>query len=383
MKVLHVTPSYYPAIQFGGPVRSVHALNSELIRLGVEVDVVTTNAGLVGRSDIFLNKKTKVENVPVTYFPFWGYEHYNFSIPLLLYVFKQVKHYDVVHITAVWNFPVLATALSCIWHKKPYVLSPRGTLYPETINHRSGRFKKIYYKFIAGMPVKKANLLHFTSKDESERVMSSLNLKNKYITLYNGIPFPEITIQESITKGPYLLFIGRIDKKKGLDILIKAYSKFIVLFPEYTLIIAGPDNEGYLSKLKELCIENNVEKYVKFTGEVEGNQKWNLYYHAKLFILSSYSENFGMTVGESMLLKCPVIISDQVGLSEAIEQQDAGWVCKTNTDSLLSKMIEAMQSESIRKEKAERAYVYAKEQFDIKSIASKFVSAYSTLLSPK
>jgi glycosyltransferase involved in cell wall biosynthesis len=380
MKVLHVTPSYYPAIQFGGPVRSVHALNNALIQSGITVDVATTNAGLLKRSDIPIKKTIYVDQVPVIYFPFWGYQHYNFSISLLLYVFKQVRHYDVIHITAVWNFPVLATAFACLWHRKPYILSPRGTIYPETIAHRSGRLKKLYYNLIAGISVKRANLLHFTTEDEASRVMEYLHLKNKYVTIYNGVTIPEIAPISNITDRPFILFIGRIDKKKGLDILIEAYSIFCQTYTEYDLVIAGPDNEGYLSTLQEQCKEKKITDRVQFTGELEGDSKWNMYKHASLFVLSSYSENFGMTVAEAMLLKCPILISNQVGLSDIVKQKDAGWVCKATAEDLVEKMQEAMNSKEMRIEKAERAYHFAKEHFNIQSVATQFIEAYSSLL---
>jgi len=380
MKVLHVTPSYYPAIQFGGPVRSVHALNQALIASGIELEVVTTNAGLRERNEIELQKIVIVEGVPVIYFPFWGYQHYNFSIPLLKYVFQKVKHVDVVHITAVWNFPVLATALACLWHKKPYILSPRGTIYPETIAHRSARIKKLYYTLIAGLPVRKANLLHFTTQDEAERVTKSLKLLNPYVTIFNGlsIPFPYNTAR--LTTSPYILFIGRIDKKKGLDVLIKSFALCLLQFPEYKLIIAGPDNEGYLKYIQNLCHELDIQENVLFVGELEGDVKWNAYKHADLFALTSYSENFGMTVAEAMMLKCPILISEKVGLAEHVEKHNLGWVCKIEVKDIQDKIQAALSSQEIRDKRAVSAYAYASKSFDISGIAQQFIQAYKSII---
>jgi glycosyltransferase involved in cell wall biosynthesis len=380
MKVLHVTPSYYPAIQFGGPVRSVHALNNELIKAGINVNVVTTNAGLTDRTDIPLKKITHVDEVPIIYFPFIGYQHYNFSISLMLYIFKNVKKYDLVHITAVWNFPVLVAALACIWNRKPYILSPRGTIYPETIAHRSGIIKKIYYFIIGGIAVKKANLLHFTTQDEAQKVTKFLKLKNKYVTIYNGLSNPIYSNKILLESKPYILFLGRIDKKKGLDILVHAYSKYCKTSAEYNLVIAGPDNEGYLSTIESLCNDYGIREKVIFLGEVEGDTKWNLYKNSSLFILSSYSENFGMTVAEAMLIKCPILISDQVGLSEIIKSEDAGWICKPEVDDLLEKMEKALESKELSIKKAERAHAYALEYFNITSVAKQFIHAYSSML---
>jgi glycosyltransferase involved in cell wall biosynthesis len=380
MKVLHVTPSYYPAIQFGGPVRSVHALNQALVKSGIDLEVVTTNAGLTDSKELELQKIVSVEGVPVIYFPFWGYQHYNFSISLLKYVFQKVKNVDVVHITAVWNFPVLATALACLWHKKPYILSPRGTIYAETIAHRSARIKKLYYTIIAGIPVRKANLLHFTTQDEADKVTKSLKLTNPYVTIFNGlsIPLPQNTTR--LTASPYILFIGRLDKKKGLDLLVKSFALCLHQFPEYKLIIAGPDNEGYLKTIQNLCLQLHIQENVLFVGELEGDIKWNAYLHADLFALTSYSENFGMTVAEAMMLKCPVLISEKVGLAEHVEKHNLGWVCKIEVEDIRNKIQAALSSQETRDKRAVSAYAYASKFFEISGIAQQFIQAYRSII---
>lgn len=387
MKILHISPSYYPAVQFGGPIQSVHLLNQALIQQGIIVEVLATNAGLTDRADIPIRKKLLIDTVPVTFLPFIGYEHYNFSISFLKKVFQEVPRFEIVHITAVWNFPVLAAALACLWYKIPFILSPRGTLYPETIAHRSSFIKKLYYSIIAGIPVRKATMLHFTTKDEATKVREHLKLSNPYCIIPNGLDLSAIllgskTETESTQQLPekYLLFIGRIDRKKGLDIFLPAFARIVSEFPDLQLVIAGPDNENYSQHLKEQARELGIINRLLFTGTLAGPAKWNAYRKAEAFILTSYSENFGMTVAEAMACHCPVFISDKVALAEYIQNPPAGFVCQTTIDSIERELRFLLQNPSLAAERAQKAVEIVQKEFDIQAIAGKFISTYQSIL---
>lgn len=387
MRILHVSPSYYPAVQFGGPIRSVHALNRALVEEGAQVKVLTTNAGLRNRNDIPTGKALMTESIPVTYYPYSGYEHYNFSLSFLRAVFREVPKCDVVHITAVWNFPVLAAGLACLWHRKPFVLSPRGTLYAETIAHRSAFIKKLYYRLVAGIPVRRASLLHFTTRDEADQVRKLLNLKNPFVVIPNGIDL-KISDQAPPEQNPdwkgmdYLLFLGRIDRKKGLDILLPAFAAVVKKYPELKLVIAGPDNEGYGETIRNLATTLGISQALVFPGMLEGTTKWNAYRQARGFVLTSYSENFGMTVAEAMACHCPVIISDKVALSEFIRKDDAGYICTTSVESATEHILNLLDHPELAREKAQKARRIAEESFDIHQVARHFLQAYQQLLPP-
>ncbi len=387
MKLLHISPSYFPAMQFGGPIRSVHLLNKALLNKGIQIEVLTTNAGLKNRKDIPLNKSISIEGVQVTFLPFWGYEHYNFSLPFLIKVFKEVKKFEVVHITAVWNFPVLAAGLACLWHNIPFILSPRGTLYAETIAHRSSFIKKIYYSLVAGIPVKKASMLHFTTKDEAEKVRPLLQLTNPYCIIPNGLDLNDIETH-LIAKSTntlnlpenYLLFLGRIDKKKGLDIFLPAFANICKNNPELNLLIAGPDNENYGLEVKEIALKLGIENHLIFIGNLEGALKWEAYRKAKAFILTSYSENFGMTVAEAMACRCPVLISDKVALSEYLQNPVAGFICQTQVESVEKELRFLINHPEIAQERAQTAYDLVQREFDIEEIAEKFILTYQEII---
>lgn len=386
MKLLHVSPSYYPAFKFGGPIQSVHLLNVELAKQGVIVDVFSTNAGLLGDNSIKLKEWNERSGIRIKYFPFVGYEHYNFSISMLVALFKSVQKYEVVHITAVWNFPVLATCMACWWHKVPYIISPRGTIYPETINIKSALFKKTYYLLFAQKCLAKASSIHYTSKDEKDSVEKYLGLTNG-VVIANGIDLSEFgqTTSQNIAQNPkpYMLFLGRINKKKGLDILFEAFAKLTIIHPDLTLFIVGHDNDGYQMELEKLATDLNITPKIKFTGPLQGTEKVNMYRNATLFVLSSYSENFGMSVVEAMACGCPVVISDKVGIADHIAAKQAGIVVQTNAESICKGIRLLIEDPLLRTSIALNGLQTAQSDYGIQCVASAFVKLYKQFMVAK
>ena len=121
---------------------------------------------------------------------------------------------------------------------------------------------------------------------------------------------------------PYVLFLSRINWKKGLDRLVKAWR----LVPDMNLIIAGNDEENYRVEIERLAQSEGVADRIRFIGPAHGHDKWLLYKNAQLFVLPSYSENFGIVVAEALGCGKPVLISNQVNIWREIEASGAGFV---------------------------------------------------------
>ncbi len=383
-RILHVSPSYFPAHSFGGPIQSVHLLNSEISKC-TNLEIYTTNAGLAKDQNITPNSKTLINTIPITYFSFWGYQHFNFSIPILIALFKNVRNFDLIHITAVWNFPVLAATLACRYYKKPYIISPRGTIYPETMAMGSVSFKSWYLKYLALPFLKKAKAIHYTAEDEMQKVQQYLGLNNGFV-IANGVEAikikkSEISFPSFIPNCTYLLFLGRIDAKKGLDLLINAFADLSQKYTQLQLVVAGPDSNGYLQTMQNLVNQLGLQQKVIFTGQVLGLSKTQLYTHAKAFVLSSYSENFGMAVVEAMICGCPVVISDQVGIYKDILQYKAGIVTKTTVESVKKGIIEILDNTDNNKTYIENATRLVSEKYEISKVAADFLKLYQTIIS--
>ncbi len=401
IKLLHISPSYYPAFRFGGPIQSVHLLNKALVKKGVKVDVLTTNAGLTQeqrekiKDKSIGNELTKeqsaeriaqwndVDGVRVKYLSFVGYEHYNFSLQMVKEIWKIIDDYDLIHITAVWNFPVLAGAIISLIKKKPYIISPRGTIYKETIEFKSTSFKKLYLNIFAKHYLNKAAGIHFTTDDEKEKVTEYLKLKALSFVIPNGIDISSIALSAErkavINDKKYLLILGRIDKKKGFDVLIPAFERIASEFDDLNLVIAGDDTAPYANEVKKMIEDLKISENIIFAGQVIGDDKWALYKNALMFVLPSYSENFGMSVVEAMACGCPVVISDKVGIFKEVEQNKAGIIVKTTVESVKEGILELLNDEKLRNTIAANGKAMVEKYYDIDMVAAEMIDVYERI----
>src|SRR3989338_996422 len=193
MKILHIVSSYWPAFEFGGPIESVHQLNKWLIKKGADITVYTTNAGLKKNKNIILKKETVVNGVKVFYFPYYGYVHFTFSPVLCWTIRKNIKNFDLVHITGIWNFPVLAAAFWARFYKKLYIISPRCSLMREPLAKKNSLKKKFFLFLFVRRDLKNASAVHYTTEQEKEEYLKAGLPLKKAIIIPNGI---DIQFQE-------------------------------------------------------------------------------------------------------------------------------------------------------------------------------------------
>jgi glycosyltransferase involved in cell wall biosynthesis len=385
MKILCVTPSYYPAFKFGGPIYSVHYLNKALSKKGIDINVYTTNVGL---ENVFLNKEIIIDGVKVNYFEFTKFfEFFNpsgwqFSLPLKNALKNNIKKFDLIYIVSTWNFPVFISSYFSEKYKKPYIISPRGHLYFDVLKKKF--WKKLPYYYIFLKRYLNRAFIHYTTYDEALNCHSFLKLKSKYFVVPNGIElneFQKIKKLENKDKK-IILFLGRINWKKGLDILISAYAKILKERNDLHLLIVGNDEDGYIERVKRWIKNYGIIKDVTFTGILTGEEKLKVYSKSDIFVLPSYSENFGMSVIEAMACGIPVIISEKVGLSNEIRKNKAGLVVETNEESLYKGIKTLLDNENLRKECVENANKLV-ENYDINKVAEKMIEIYEKIVKYK
>jgi len=385
MKILCVSPSYYPAFKFGGPIYSVHILNKALYKKGIDVSVYTTNAGL---ENVSTNEEIIVDGIKVIYFEFTKFfEFFNptgwqFSLPLKNALKNNIKKFDLIYIVSTWNFPVFIASYFSEKYKKPYIISPRGHLYKDVLKKKF--FKKIPYYHIFLKRYLNRAFIHYTSYDEALNCHSLLKLKSKYFVIPNGIELDEFEKIKKIEKEDKktILFLGRISWKKGLDILISAYAKILKERNDLHLLIVGNDEEGFLEKVKGWVKNYGILKDVTFKGMVTGEEKLKIYSKSDIFVLPSYSENFGMSVIEAMACGVPIIISNKVGIYKEVEENRAGIVVETNAESLYKGMKNLLDDENLRKKCIENAYKMVKN-YDINKVVDRMIEIYEKIVKYK
>ena len=393
MKLLCVVPSYWPAFQYGGPITSIHNLNRALAKKGIVLTVYTTNAGLDKKVPI--NQEVDVDGVKVTYFAFTkffeflGATGWQFSHSMSRALRENVGGFDLIYIASIWNYSVAAASHYCRKYKKPYIISPKGLLYPYTAGKRW--WKKLpYYHLVAKRDLKNATAIHYTSEHEAEECHSYLGLNNQAIVIPNGIDLSEFNglpakgnlceCYPVLKDKKVILFLSRINWKKGLDILVKAYAMLAKERSDVHLLIVGNDERGYIKKVKGWIKDYELGKKVTFTGILTGKKKLEAFAGSDLFVLSSYSENFGMVIVEAMACGLPAVISNKVGIYKEIEKNKAGVIVNTNAESVYNGMKQILENSELKKEIAINGRRLAEKYYDIDKVAEKMIKVYKETL---
>jgi len=393
MKLLIVTPYYWPAYLRGGPVISLHCLNRALASKGVDVTVYTTNVDL--NNKVPVNKEADICGVKITYFAFTGLFDFiaglgwQFSWQLTRALKQNIRSFDLIYIVTVWSYPAAIAAYYCKKYRKPYILTPRGMLYPDTFFKKVWK-KRLYYRLILKQYIKGASAIHYTSEDEAEKTHPFLGLSNPKVVIPNGLElseFRDLPDREKLKiRYPQLkdkkiiLFLGRLNWKKGLDVLVKAYKMLTKDKADVHLLIVGGDEKGYGRKVKRWVNECGINYQVTFTGLLTGKDKLAAYTGSDIFVLPSYSENFAMAVAEAMACGLPVVISNKVGIYREIERNNAGIIINTRPEDLYRAMKSLLENPALRKELALNGRKLAEECYDINKVAGNMIAAYQEII---
>jgi len=403
LKILHITPSYKPAYIYGGPIQSVSKLCEALTVLSekreakseVDVRVLTTTAN--GRTElgVTLNKPILVESVPVTYFKRWTKDHSHFSPGLLFNLRKEILRCTpddnlAIHIHAWWN---LVSVLSCCiaqWYKVPVVLSPRGMLAAYTQNNHHSIYKKLLHHLM-GKKLLRYCHIHATSEQEKRDILQIIKPKSiavipNLVNLASGVTSIESKVAniESQVSSPdkpksssfKLIFLSRIEEKKGLELLFDALS---LLDIDWQLTIAGSGREEYVESLKLKAQHLQLNQRINWVGRISDQDKYCLMADQDLLVLTSYNENFANIVIESLSVGTPILVSDQVGLSDYVNEQQLGWVCRLEAENIEDKLINAFKDQIKRENIRQLAPEIIKNDFNDQALAKRYLELYKSL----
>jgi glycosyltransferase involved in cell wall biosynthesis len=360
LTVLHVSPSYKPAFGYGGPILSVARLCEAAHDgpYGLEPLVFTTTANGKKELDFKFKGKRIIDGVPVFFYARLTGDHTHFSPALLFALHRNLqkarteKQAILVHIHSWWNLVAVLSAAVTLLHRVPIIISPRGMITNYTRSFRNTFLKQVIHNVLGKYILKKA-MLHATTALEAEDIRESnpacnirvipnlLTTENpRFVVAEQRSPDTVVSAHntlEILEKKPRLrlLFLSRIDQKKGLDILFQALS--VAAFP-WTLTIAGAGDARYIRFLKQLSGRHNISRQVKWVGQVANDSKYRLMAEHDLLVLPSSNENFGNVVLESLLVGTAVLLSDKVGLAPYISESKLGWVCSPSPEAITQQL---------------------------------------------
>lgn len=277
--------------------------------------------------DVPLDQPVDIDGVKVHYFRVPALRRLWWAPGLGRRLRESIAEFDVVHVHAVFLWPMWAAARAAARAGVPYVIAPRGMLMRDVILRKSRWVKTAWINLVERKTLADAAAVHVTAELEGTE-LQALNLPSQRIVwIPNGVEWP--AQHAPLAAGPfanlperYVLFLSRLSWKKGLDRLITAWQ----WVPDIPLIIAGNDDEGYRPQLEALARRTGVADRVIFLGPVDDRHKWAVYERAQLFVLPSYSENFGNVVAEAMAMGCPVAVTPEVGIASLVRAVGAGIV---------------------------------------------------------
>jgi len=376
LKLLQLNASYKPAYIYGGPTMSVSKLSEELARAGCETEVFTTTANGTTELPVIPGEAARIDGVKVTYFKRITKDHTHYSPALLRKLRKEVRNFDLVHIHAWWN---LVSVLSCriaLKHGVPVIVSPRGTLSGYSFSNKNSLAKRLIHALL-GKKLLNASYIHVTSERERE-AMEKLTGTKKIFNIPNFIAFPAGIPVEGITQSDHLrlIFLSRIEEKKGLEILFEALSDIHI---PYRLTIAGDGDTAYINNLKKFAEELGLTNNIDWIG-FKNDNKFDILQQHDLFVLPSYDENFGNAVIESLSTGTAVLISNNVGLATYIEQKKFGWVCNQDALSFREKItsIAEQQDELLRIRKEAPGII--RNDFSERALVKKYIEMYKEVI---
>lgn len=331
MNILQIIPHYLPAERYGGPLRVAHSLSKEFSNNGHQVIVLTTNlAGPNQALDVLTDEPIKLQDITVYYEPTILSQYWGFSPRLFWRAMQKMKWADVVLVHAHYQFVNWAGAWLARKTQTPYVIFAHGSLHRRGIAHKSKLRKRLYLRLFENRNLKDALFIAFNAKEEQHNSLYATNGK----IIPSGIDPTEF--RNLPPKGQFrhrypqlqgktcFLFLGRLDiKHKGLDLLIPAFSEINRDFENLHLVLAGPDEDGGKDKITQQAQVHGLRD-LSFTGMLSGQEKLAALQDADVFVLPSRFEGLSIALLEALYMGLPVLVTDQIGLSERVEQIGAG-----------------------------------------------------------
>lgn len=283
--------------------------------------------------------------------------------------------FDIVHIHGTWT-PILAVASYLASAKGiPVVVSPHGCLEPWALQHRGWK-KKLALALYQKRVFTKAAMLVATARQELESIRS-LGIETPVAVIPNGVDMPAI-FDHSQTGERKFLFLSRIHPKKGLPALVAAWA--LVRQPGWRVVIAGPDEDGHLDEIRTQIDSLGLGSDFEFTGLVTGDRKEALFAEADVFVLPTYSENFGIAVAEALARGVPVITTTGAPWVD-IETWRCGWWVQPGVDGVAGALVAAMNAsrEELR-EMGQRGVQLVREKYSWDQIGIDALEAYQWML---
>jgi glycosyltransferase involved in cell wall biosynthesis len=381
VKILHVVPTYLPAVRYGGPIFAVHGLCRSLAAAGHQVHVFTTNVDGDSTSDVPVGSPVERDGVLVHYFASPFLRRLYYSPSLLSACRERVSTCDIAHLHSVFLYPTYAAARAASNASVPYILSPRGMLAGDLIERRSSLQKRAWIKAVERGNLRRAAAIHVTSAREREEVACLGLLLAAAAEIPNGVDEPVIwaakevssDVRDICSRGYDILCFGRINWKKGLDRAIRAAASV----PAARLLIAGNDDEGHAGELLRLAWETGAgDRVTILPRQILGADREALFAAARVVAMPSLSENFGNVVAEAQVRGKPVVVTDTVGAAEIVTAGGGGIVTIPDDAAFAAGLARILSLPPLGEKMGRAGAEYVRRHLSWAAVAARFETLY-------
>jgi len=389
MKILHITPAYYPATYWGGPIFTVYHLNNALVKISnLELKVLATDAA---GSRVFerLSDEEKLTPFPHKVIFTRRVAGACVSTGLLRKLPKYICWADVVHLTATFSFPTMPTLILCRLYGKPVVWSLRGALLDDLNRHNydpqsclKRSLKSIWLSICRRLITANRVILHVTSEQE-KAATAKVYPDARLAVISNGVAVPAcLPVRDRwLPEGKLrLMFMGRLTPAKGIENLLRAIAKIDkdISLDIYGTGTGSQGGRGYSRSLVALARELGIiDKQVRFRGHVRGKAKIRAFLDADACIVPSYSESFCIVVAEALAMGMPVIVSNRIAWAE-VAKRGCGLVVGNDPDALAN-AIESMREMNLPA-MGDLGWEWMRDEFGWDTIADSMYNLYKKML---
>jgi len=367
LKVLHVFRSLKR--NMGGPATSVPSLCRELCECGCDVSLLTLE---YDNNDIEDCGNSKIIS-------------YKSSSPQ-----EILKDHDIVHLNGIWPLINNQVIKLCRRYQKKYIVTPHASLMLSDINKSYFKIMKKYaaWQIYIKNNLKHASGFHVTAQNELDD-LKRFGFHLPAALLPNGInvqEFHKVVHKERLSrlfpqaKGKrILLFFSRIDRKKGMDLLAHAWGKVADDYPDWHLLIVGPDNQNYWPEVQAILDGYDNASYTR-SNYLRDEDRMAVLQHSDIFVLPTYWENFGIVIAESLMAGTPVITTTKTPWTE-LKSIGCGWTIEPRVEALEQVLREAMNTDKqTLNEMGQKGREYVSRQFDWRNIAADMKRYYQYIL---
>ena len=386
IKVLHVIPSLSPV--HGGPSAALPVMERATTAAGATIVTATTDDDGPGRH---LGRALGIpanENGVTRWYFRKQTEFYKVSLPLLCWMRREVRRFDLVHVHALFSFTSVAAAWTARQAGVPYVIRPLGVLNRYGMSRRRATMKRISFAWIERSLLHDASAVHFTAAAEQVEA-ESLGVPMRSIVIPLGLePVVLGNPEVFLSKYPVLrnrrciIFLSRLDPKKNVEGLLQALALVQVDISDLALIICGDGPADYVAGLRQLAGRFGVEDRVIWTGRIDGTLKAAALAAGELFLLPSFSENFGIAAVEALAAGLPCILGRGVAIAAEIEAAGAGTVVDCEPEAIANGIRWFLQNDARRHSAREQAYRLT-EKYSATNMGARLLQLYRDRISER